>query len=82
MVLMKILRVKPKILIWVNQESKETPVVFVKKLAELKAKTSQKDATQLLIGMNTVRGFITLSYYGQAWILTQRGKSTADLEYQ
>ncbi|MCF8323576.1 MAG: hypothetical protein K9I84_01355 [Leadbetterella sp.] len=60
---------------------KETPVVFVKKLADLKAKISQKDASAAdwyAYG----KGLYNLSYYGQAWILTQRGKSTSDLEYQ
>jgi hypothetical protein len=60
---------------------KETPLIFVKKLADLKAKTSQKDASAAdwyAYG----KGLYNLSYYGQAWILTQRGKSTSDLEYQ
>lgn len=62
-------------------QAKETPVVFVKKLADLKAKTRQKDASAV-DWYEYGKGLYNLSYYGQAWILTHRGKSTADLEYQ
>lgn len=59
---------------------KVTPLIFVKKLADLKVKTSQKDASATDF-YEYGKGLYNLSYYGQAWILTQRGKSTSDLEY-
>ncbi len=60
--------------------AKDSPANFVSKLAVLQSKTNEKNASAedwYAYG----KGLYNLSYYGQAWILTQRGKSTADLEY-
>jgi hypothetical protein len=60
--------------------SKDSPVNFVKKLAILNAQTKEKSATAA-DWYEYGKALYNLSYYGQAWILTQRGKSTSDLEY-
>lgn len=60
--------------------SEDSPKVFLEKLADLKTKVGEKNATAI-DWYEYGKGLYNLSYYGQGWILTQRGKSTADLEY-
>ncbi|MCP9755729.1 hypothetical protein EGI26_11235 [Lacihabitans sp. CCS-44] len=60
--------------------SEDSPKVFLEKLADLKTKVGEKNATAIDC-YEYGKGLYNLSYYGQGWILTQRGKSTADLEY-
>jgi hypothetical protein len=60
--------------------SKNLPANYVSKLAILKAKVGEKNAAAI-DWYEYGKGLYNLSYYGQGWILIQRGKSTADLEY-
>ena len=62
-------------------DTKVSQADFLNKLASLQAKTKSANASAK-DWYEYGKALYNLSYYGQAWILTQRGKSMSDLEYK